>query len=96
MSDQDAQATEQAGSIALVCPYCGATLRINLETEGRPYFEDEVPESIECYAYDCKADWEPNGVPRSAPRWERCPVLYDEPHLAIERRTRPVGGGDDA
>jgi len=81
--------TEIAGSIALVCPYCGATLRINLEQEGRPYLEYEVPESIECYADDCKAGWEPNGVPRDAPRWERYPGLYDEPIRAIERRTRP-------
>jgi len=28
---------------ALVCPYCGATLHINLETVGRPYLTEERP-----------------------------------------------------
>ena len=39
---------------ALVCPNCGATLVINMETVGRPYLTEERPESIECYASDAQ------------------------------------------
>ena len=56
-----------------------------METVGRPYLTYETPESIECYASDCGATWEPNGVPRDAPRWERWPDLYDPPQRALER-----------
>lgn len=81
-------ADSTSGSLALVCPYCGATVQINLEWQGRPYLQEQVPESIECYADDCEATWEPNGVPRDAPKWERCPDVYDEPRRARERRER--------
>lgn len=47
----------EAGTVALVCPYCYAT-------------------------------WEPNGVPRDAPRWERWPDLYHPPRRAVERAER--------
>ena len=73
---------------ALVCPNCGATLVINMETVGRPYLTEERPESIECYAGDCEAEWEPNGAPRNGPRWERYPDLYSPPARAIEREAR--------
>lgn len=85
-----AAAENEAGSLALVCPYCGATLTINLETEGRPYLTYEVPESIECYATDCGATWEPNGEPRDAPSWVRHPDLFDPPARAVERAVRRV------
>lgn len=78
----------EAGTVALVCPYCGATVSINTETVGQPYLTYERPESIECYADDCYATWEPNGVPRDAPRWERWPDLYYPPRRAVERAER--------
>lgn len=83
------------GSLALVCPYCGATVTINQETVGPPYQTYEKPESIECYASGCEATWEPNGVPRYAPKWERYPGLYTKPRRAVERaatHTTPPGG----
>ena len=73
---------------AIVCPYCGATLSINLETVGPQYLTYDRPESIECYADDCGAEWEPNGEPREAPRWERWPTLYAPPARAVERTAR--------
>lgn len=91
---QQHTAEKDAGSLALVCPYCGATLTINLETEGRPYLTYEVPESIECYATDCGATWEPNGELRDAPSWVRYPDLFDPPARAVEwaaRRVTPPG-----
>lgn len=83
--------TEQQPSeatVALVCPHCGATLHINTEWEGQPYLQVQVPEAIECYATDCGAVWEPNGTPRTAPRWEAYPDLYDAPPRAVERAAR--------
>lgn len=77
--------TPAEGGVALVCPYCGATLAINTETVGPAYMSEDKPESIECYAGDCEATWEPNGTPRNAPRWERYPDLYDMPGRAVER-----------
>ena len=73
---------------ALVCPNCGATLVITMAPVGRPYLTEERPESIECYAGDCEAEWEPNGVPRNGPRWERYPDLYSPPARAIQREAR--------
>ena len=88
---ENTQSAESGGSLALVCPYCGATVSINLETVGPAYLTHERPESIECYASDCEATWEPNGEPRDAPRWERCPGLHDAPKRAGEREHQRTG-----
>jgi uncharacterized protein YbaR (Trm112 family) len=74
-----------AGLRALVCPYCGASLTVNQETAGSPYLTYERVESVECYASDCGAAWEPNGEPRDLPRWLAWPGLFEAPQRAKER-----------
>lgn len=76
--------------VPLVCPHCGASLIINMETVGPAYLTYERPESIECDAYSsvhCAAVWEPDGTPRYPPEWVRYPDLYSKP-----TRVLPPGG----
>lgn len=44
----------------LVCPYCGGSLSIELETHGT-WDSFQTVESIECDDFECGAVWEPNG-----------------------------------
>lgn len=61
----------------LRCPHCGGGLYINTEWAGRPYMQEQMPESIECET--CESVWEPDGTARDEPKWIRYPDLYEAP-----------------
>lgn len=63
----------------LACVYCGGSLRIECEYEGRAYMAENTPVAIECNNSDCGAEWSPSGEILEMPQWVRWPDLYAKP-----------------